>query len=259
MKVGYYRHDHGSGNFGDELGPVIAQAMLGRPVEKSNDMSQPVFSVIGSISQNLAPGSHVWGSGIMIYQLRTDNLHIHAVRGPRTEGFYRGIVPMKETIPWGDPALLLPDFYQPKPLPELAGKTGFVPHWSWWDIYSDQQDELEIFHDIHLINPTDSWESVVDQIVACDRIISSSLHGLIIADAYHRPNLWLREELYAHLPDLKFRDYFESISRDFHYGADIKDAANTPYDSPKYWTQGATALDLQPLRDSFPHHLFTGA
>ena len=108
MKVGYYRHDHGSGNFGDELGPVIAQAMLGRPVEKSNDMSQPVFSVIGSISQNLAPGSHVWGSGIMIYQLRTDNLHIHAVRGPRTEGFYRGIVPMKETIPWGDPALLLP-------------------------------------------------------------------------------------------------------------------------------------------------------
>jgi hypothetical protein len=82
---------------------------------------------------------------------------------------------------------------------------------------------------------------------------------LIIADAYHRPNLWLREELYAHLPDLKFRDYFESISRDFHYGADIKDAANTPFDSPKYWTQGATALDLQPLRDSFPHHLFTGA
>ena len=55
MKVGYYRHDQGSGNFGDELGPVIAQAMLGRPVEKSNDMSQPVFSVIGSISQNLAP------------------------------------------------------------------------------------------------------------------------------------------------------------------------------------------------------------
>ena len=70
MKVGYYRHDHGSGNFGDELGPVIAQAMLGRPVEKSNDMSQPVFSVIGSISQNLAPGSHVWGSGIMLYQLQ---------------------------------------------------------------------------------------------------------------------------------------------------------------------------------------------
>lgn len=256
MKVGYYHHPLGAGNFGDELAPVVAEAMLGQKVETQPLNTEPFLATIGSVCHHLYAGSHIWGSGIMMYQLHTADLTVHAVRGPRTESFLRGIIPdMPESIPWGDPALLLPDFYQPEIRPELSNKIGFVPHWSYWDEYEPLAEELEIFYDIHLIDPTANWTEVVNEIASCDRIISSSLHGLILADAYDRPNLWLRQDLQYHIADLKFQDYFESIQRRFHYQTDLETAATIPI--PQFWSQGAQALDLTPLRNSFPHHLFT--
>lgn len=254
MKIGYYKHPEGAGNFGDEVGPAIASAMLGREAE-STEFMEPVLFTVGSVCHNLIAGCHIWGSGILKYHINTTDFQVHAVRGPRTERFLRGIIDLPETVAWGDPALLLPDFYQPTIRPELSDKIGFVPHWSWWDKYWSQAEELEIFYDIHLINPTDSWESVVDQIASCHRIISSSLHGLIVADAYDIPNLWLAQDLADHQPQLKFADYFESISRPMDSETDLESAASA--DSSLYWDGGATALDLQPLRDSFPHHLFS--
>lgn len=255
MKVGYYKHHEGSGNFGDELGPVVAEAMLGRPIEATHRNSEPVLFTVGSVCHNLFPGCHIWGSGILKYELRTADFTVHAVRGPRTEAFLRGVArTIPDQIAWGDPALLLPDFYQPELRSDLSGKTGFVPHWTWWDKYWSQAEELEIFYNIHLINPTDSWQSVVDQIASCHRIISSSLHGLIVADAYGIPNLWLNTELQGHIPELKFADYFESISRPMNSVSELEAAAEAETDC--YWSEGAQALDLQPLRDAFPHYLF---
>jgi len=258
MKIGYYKHHEGSGNFGDEIGPVVAEAMLGRPIEATNNLSDKFLATVGSICHNIGPGCHIWGSGILKYELRTAEFTVHAVRGPHTEGLLRGVAQtMPDSVPWGDPALLLPDFYQPSLQPELSEKIGFIPHWTWWEKYWSQAEELDVFYNIHLINPTDPWDTVVDQIVSCDRIISSSLHGLIVADAWNRPNLWLAQELLGHIPDLKFADYFASISRPLTSVSDLETAAEAPTES--YWSQGATALDLQPLRDAFPHHLFQEA
>lgn len=33
------------------------------------------------------------------------------------------------------------------------------------------------------------WHDIIDQILSCEKIISSSLHGLILSDAYGIPNI----------------------------------------------------------------------
>ena len=64
MKVGYYKHPGGSGNFGDEIGPVVAEAMLGRPIEATNFSSPSVLFTVGSVCHNIMPGNHStnWGN-----------------------------------------------------------------------------------------------------------------------------------------------------------------------------------------------------
>ena len=62
------------------------------------------------------------------------------------------------------------------------------------------------------MDPKADWKTVVDFICSCKCIISSSLHGLICADAYSIPNVWLDEHK---LPEghFKFMDYFSSQNR----------------------------------------------
>ena len=67
---------------------------------------------------------------------------------------------------------------------------------------------------IILISPLNSPRKVVRSIKKCEYIISSSLHGLIIADAFNIPNRrWVDRKT---MPDIdfynrKFWDYYSSI------------------------------------------------
>lgn len=53
-----------------------------------------------------------------------------------------------------------------------------------------------------------NWLEVLDQICSCEYIASSSLHGLIMSEAYDIPNLWI--ELSGKLMGghFKFHDFF---------------------------------------------------
>ena len=42
-----------------------------------------------------------------------------------------------------------------------------------------------------LINPRDPWRKVVNLLYSCKSIVSASLHGLIVDDAYSIPNIML--------------------------------------------------------------------
>ena len=61
-----------------------------------------------------------------------------------------------------------------------------------------------------MIDPRLPIEQFVDELVSCEMIFSSSLHGLIIADAYNIPN---RRVIFGNKligGDFKFNDYEES-------------------------------------------------
>ena len=74
---------------------------------------------------------------------------------------------------------------------------------------------------IKVISVAKATEKVADEINSCKLVLSSSLHGLIVADSFGVPNmhLVLSDNLLSpnHLRggEYKFRDYFSGIGREY--------------------------------------------
>ena len=69
-------------------------------------------------------------------------------------------------------------------------------------------------NEILLIDLTEELGKVIDQIVSCTFTISSSLHGIIVSQAYNMKSLWVSfADSSGKGPvdlkgDFKFRDYY---------------------------------------------------
>jgi len=79
------------------------------------------------------------------------------------------------------------------------------------EIRDKHPDEILIIDLAHY----EKWTDVIDQICSCERILSSSLHGLIVSDVYQVPSCWI--ELSGKISGgyFKFVDYAFSVGRDF--------------------------------------------
>lgn len=194
-------------NWGDALNPVLVGMLAGKPVRKVEVGSGKCYIAIGSILWMADSQTEVWGSGLMDnYILAEPPKKIHAVRGPLTRELL-----LKQGIEcpevYGDPALLLPAFYDPIQEPQY--EVGIIPHLldnelPW--IMKQRTHPGSLVIDVQ----GDIWE-FVRAVKSCRTILSSSLHGLICADAYGVPNEWIR--LSGNLPggEFKFHDYRISI------------------------------------------------
>jgi len=191
------------GNLGDVLTPLLLRHFGYQPVWTGRDRAD--LLCIGSIARFARPGQTVLGSGIMWSGDRLDPAARYlAVRGPLTrDAVLRAGGECPEV--YGDPALLLPLAFKPE-VPKLHD-LGIVPH------YVDARDSIfghrwgdAVIHPLRA-DPLD----VVREIIACRAIVSSSLHGIIVAHAYRIPAAWVRFGDRLDGDDVKFRDYAESM------------------------------------------------
>lgn len=169
------------------------------------------YLCIGSILQEASRNSLVWGSGFIsdnISQVKKPK-KIYAVRGPKTR---QKLLDLGIDCPkvYGDPALLLPKIYSPKI--EKKYKLGIIPHYvdkghSWLKCLEDEKD-IKLL-DIQEHDPL----KFIDDLLSCKNIASSSLHGLIVSDAYGIPSIWIKLSNNIVGDDFKFYDYFESVKR----------------------------------------------
>lgn len=244
----YFKDKSTNGNFGDELSKFIMQQLINQDKYKLV-YNQPNVSInivcIGSYIHCAKNNSFIFGSGVRTYNNienghRYNNLNVCAVRGPLTREFLlkKGIYAPEI---YGDPALLLNKFYTPVLNHKIRDKIGVVPHKSNYDKYLNAIDTDKFY----LINPTDKWENVINNIYSCKEIISSSLHGLICADAYNKPNVWLDEYILSE-GDFKFKDYFASQNREY-----VKISSLQRYDPQLIYKDG-NKIDLDLLVKSFP-------
>lgn len=202
-------------NWGDAIAPVLAELLSGKQVVDVRDIvttgNQPVYTTIGSMLGTIsARNVEVWGSGFVdsASSLRIRPRRICAVRGPLSrQKILDSGLPCPDVI--GDPALLYPLFYRPQ-VPRRY-RLGIIPHFR--DFGLDAVSRLGEHDDVLVIDLMAGITEVADQINSCERIASSSLHGLVAGDGYGIPSIWVRFSDRPYGDGFKFRDYLASVGR----------------------------------------------
>lgn len=206
------RSNHQRQNFGDYLSPILVEILSGRQVHHAS-VDRADMMAIGSILGRerkarrfgLPRRLHVWGTGTGVADTEFSNRHYyHAVRGRLTLGQIKGGA---ANVVLGDPGLLASLVLPPGVLHRQPRfRFGLIPHYADRDesIVKDLHNTLPGSRIIDVFSPV---KEVVGEISRCDFILSSSLHGLIVADALGIPNQWLLLSR-GRISEYKFSDYY---------------------------------------------------
>lgn len=245
MKLFYYT----GANFGDAMSPLIVEKLSGRKVQFAQFVHADLAAVgsilyrgdafIGDwrnigieaaikavphlIHARISKPIKIWGSGFLTEPsferpFIKKRLEVHALRGKLTHRYLAkyGLVEKNAAIPYGDPGLLYADLFGVRK--ETQYELGVIPH------VRDVEAGREIAESyakkgmrVRLIDASLAPDLVVGEIAKCEKILSSSLHGLIVADSLGIPNRHLVLSTLGHTPEnfyLKFSDYYSAFGEE---------------------------------------------
>jgi pyruvyltransferase len=228
MKTYYYDNGHGnqpkkwSLNWGDVIGPTIVKHFSkSEKIEPVTTSIDGKLVTIGSVMEAVRGNDLVWGTGIIRNNSSLSHIgnpNFFAVRGPLTRD---QLIKKGLNVPevYGDPGLLYPQIYSPNI--EKTHEWGIIPH------YIDAN--LKIVEDLKLrgvkvIDICAGEKEFINQLLSVEKVLSSTLHGLIAADSYGIPNarITLSDRIVG--GDFKFMDYSLSVNRGLWKGTVIKNA-----------------------------------
>jgi pyruvyltransferase len=198
-------------NFGDCLSPYILRHYGFTPVYCQQKDSDIVLA--GSILQ-WVPKNYdgiILGTGGQDIKYCFTNAKVLAVRGIKTKNNFCD----NEAIELGDPGLIMKYVFPSKIKKKY--KIGIIPHFvdhnhniikKWVNIHGNSILLIDVLRDA---------KTVIEDIKSCEFIISSSLHGLIIADAFYIPNIRFVIKGSKAVRHYKFDDYYSSIGQKNDY------------------------------------------
>lgn len=271
----------GHKNFGDELSLYLVEKITNRKF-KAASVDDEKLIAIGSLLENrlLRTKSLVWGTGTLtgtsivppkkkIFPLRrfcqttkylisnrfgSNFAKFYAVRGPLTATFVRECGFNCPSV-YGDPAVLLPRYFSPSI--EKEYNVGLILHHTQENFF-----DKKILSDygIRLISilreGNQDIEDFVTEVCSCERIFSTSLHGLIIAQAYGINAQWIRLANFPIHGDEchKFYDYFLGVNQPIQEPLVIQNTiesistlSNIHIESAKWQYNDEKLLDVFPL------------
>ena len=158
------------------------------------------------------PKVYIWGTGFIKYgeekgHFFKRDMDFLAVRGELTRQRVEEMTGKSLDIPTADAGILAPMLMEK--MPEKRYELGIIPHLC--DLNDPQvQELLESYEGSVMINVKDEPLAVLDQIAQCKRILSSSLHGLIVADSLAVPNRHLVFGDRLKGDGYKFDDYYSA-------------------------------------------------
>lgn len=197
-------------NFGDWLSPALCGFLSGRKVVHAK-ITQCDLAAVGSLLQRKREGLwqrqiHFWGSGFIQQQKVKRSKHIyHAVRGALSAGLIGG-----ESIQvLGDPGLLIDQLLPSGTKVQKKHRVGVIPHYK--DTEVPALSTNSVLASGKRIDVFQEPLEVAREIQECELILSSSLHGLVVADALGVPNQWLELSGNVRGGGWKFHDYYSAF------------------------------------------------
>jgi len=249
VTVGYYKYN----NFGDLLTPYLFE-YFGLTAMHCPNFKYASAIGVGSILHKLPAnyGGFVLGSGLIEdTPLKLPNSTFLLVRGKKT----CDLLELAPTMLIGDPGIIADSLFPEAKVLQKRYHIGVVPH------YSDKESqELKgwlkksswLQKKINLINVQNSPRVVAKEICQCEVILSSSLHGLIFADSFGIPNIWvgINNKLIGN--KFKFNDYYScfSLSKD-RFSLDELNRATDVYDLASVPEQGEIQSIKNNVKEAF--------
>lgn len=223
----YYFNPWFRKNVGDQLNVSLIRRMTGRPVASCSPWLADHLC-IGSLLDTLlrerggpvfaGPPLTVWGAGFIAAPGRHPYVRaaapecfarpvvFRAVRGRHTLARIKAMGFTGDDVVLGDPGLLVGLIAAAEPPPKRFA-LGLVPH------YMEAADPVwrqvrARLGDVRILRVADPPERFVAEMRECETIISSAMHGLIMADGLGIPNLRARVSDRLIGGDFKFADYY---------------------------------------------------
>lgn len=206
-------------NFGDFITPWLASHLTNRPVMNVRNLNSSEGAIlgVGSIVQAIGPNHRnikIWGSGIISSEnhisvankLKKSKLeYVYACRGELTKSFFKNYDFNCSNI-LGDPGLLFGSLYLPRKTKKY--KYAIIPHYIHYQFFKDLNVDNCIIVDVR-----QELTLVIDQIASSEKCISTSMHGLIIAQSYNIPwlHLYISDGRLLMGEDFKFNDFFSIL------------------------------------------------
>ena len=246
-------------NLGDYLSFVITSYMLEKKglsldcwVKKRKH-----FGCVGSYVFTSFQKLTIWGGGVVfnpkdgrksyvlfnfLFRYPFSKYDFRAVRGPLTREM---VLKYGHKCPevYGDPAILMPFIYNPHC--EVIHDLLVIPQ------FYTEAEFREKHPNLFMVSMnTNDYKSVIDAIVSSKKVITSSLHGIILAEAYGVPAVFFRG--LQKREDFKYLDYYYSTDRfDVKIAESFEEALSMePLPHP----------DLKPLQEdllkTFPYDLW---
>ena len=249
-----------SKNWGDYINPFLVEKISGKKTVSYkriyNIKNKKKLTGVGSILHH--PGladAVIWGSGFIhpVDSLKELPSEILVLRGKHSAKIFQdnGI---KDKGVYGDPALLFPTFYKPTSAKKF--KIGFLPHYSELNSFLTNKNITEN-KDVTVISPMvphNKVYKIIDQIDECEIIVSSSLHGLILADVYQIPSLRFTFTNKIYGGDFKYDDYYSGVGINQHHTVHFDSLDSIDY-KLLYWNASLKDLKFsaeaikQPLKE----------
>ena len=244
-----------SRNFGDDLNPFLLGQLFSSSVLASKEVCiLGVGSILNRRNAELV-GSYrnkvVFSSGAGYGEFATDlddSWEFACVRGPHTAK----AMGLAESSGICDGAVLLSDYYKPKPVRQRRGIV-FIPHikthFATGRVLADISSELGWRY----LTPDKAMEDFIDGVRSASLVVTEAMHGAILADTMRVP--WIPIAMHQH-NEFKWRDWLSSIEQPYTCsfikpslwnpsGKSIKSGLKKPYQCWKMKQVKRNLLSLQ--------------